>query len=266
MTIDIWLNMPESTGSPRGSSTLEGEFYCGRKAFYAAELKQELEQDGSVPVSDGEKLNALVVGSCFHWLCRTRPPIEACKTQKHWTGEQVEAARVYRAAVELDYFGGFKVIEAEWAFDNGLNPEDPEYFSGQADALVEAADERFGVPAGTVFPLDYKTTSRKRTRSYYCDSAQAHLYFSMLKQLRGTETMVFLEIAKVKTITEANIQRFVFDGPAWPIAALKQWAAEAHRLKVNKVRNLAACKGGEYGPPCPFFIQCYGDFHDSNRK
>ena len=263
---DIYLNMPESTGSPRGSSTIEAEFTCGRKAHYA-ELAKLADQDqaSSLPSGD-DSLNALLVGTCFHWLARTRPAVADCKPKPHWNNEQVEAARVYRAAVELDYFGGLRIIDAEWPFDNGLDPSDPAYFSGQADAIAETTDDRFGYPPGTIVGVDWKTTSRKRPADYYLCSSQAHLYYSLLKELRGIEAHIFLEIAKVKTITAANITRHVFTGPAWPLSAVTEWAAAAHQLKTNKVRNLAACKGGEYGPPCPFFIQCYGEFHDSNSS
>lgn len=260
---DIFDGMPPSTGSPRGPSTLTYEHTCGRQAMYYAALKLHPEQAQAASVSPAgeEKLNPLVVGSCFHWLALNRPAAEDCKTKKTWTPEQVEGARVYRAAVEHDYFGGFKVLQAEMLFEVGT-PDTPEYFTGQADAIGEVTDERFGLEVGTKVCLDWKTSGKRRPRGYYCDSAQAHVYFSALKARHNIEAMIFIEIAKVIKIEPKNIQRHVFTGPAWPIAAIKEWAVEAHRLKTAGTRNIASCRGGEYGPPCPFFIQCYGEFHE----
>lgn len=258
----IWDGMPESTGSPRGASALGVEFTCGRQASYAS-ASLTGSQASSLPLVSDDALDAFLVGTCFHWLCRTRPPAEASKPQAHWSSEQVEAARVYRAALQHDYFGGFEVVDAEWPFELGAQ-DAPEYFSGQADAIARVTDERFGVPIDALIAIDYKTTSRKRPRGYYVDSAQAHLYLSALKQLRNVEAVVFLEIAKVTSITKANIARHTFDGPTWPLAAIQEWARNAYDLKQRRVRNLSACKGGEYGPTCAFFIQCYGEFHEQH--
>lgn len=262
--MNIWQDMPPSTGSPRGVSTIAKEFECGRAVWYTREGAEQGPADGRI--SDADKLDPLRVGSCFHWLCRIMPPAEDCATQPDWDAEQVEAARLYNHALENDYFGGLEFTAKELAFVSADEPEAPEYFTGQADAMAVITDGRFNLPIGTKVVVDFKTAKSVNLKSHYTRGPQAHLYLARLRETKQAEAIIFFEITKHKIAKNIVISRYVLQGDTWPMPVLKQWAAKGYEKVASQERNLSACTELNWGRGCPFYGRCMSEALESESE
>lgn len=267
MSINIFANMPPSTASGNGPSTISYQHECGRQSWYFAEAKKAVADGSALPLEEDslDKLDGRRVGTCFHWLALLRPDVSELSHHEDWDNEQVEAVRCYKAALKFGYFDHWRSITKEYWLSNGKTPDEVEYLTGQLDALAEVTkDGWLGLSKGDLIIMDYKTAAKKYGRSYYVNSAQAHAYVQLAhKHGHDVKAFVFGEIARNKTITEDSLSYHMNHGPFWPLPIIEQWAADGRANFLAKRRNLGVCKGqGIYGKPCPFLVQCMSDSND----